>query len=100
MSVSVAHQVRASSEVALTEGAREARFRSTDLIVIHVLESLDNDIAEANRAGISDAVEKAMASAGLEDIRWDVRLIAGGGGISDVSEAILGAVRDLRPELL
>ena len=100
MSVAVAHQVRASSELALTEGAREARFRSTDLVVIHVIESLDNDIAEANRAGISDAVEKALASAGIDDVRWDIRLVAGAGGIADVSQAILRAVRDIRPELL
>ena len=79
MSVAVAHQVRSSSELALTEGAREARFRATDLVVLHVVESLDNDIAEANRAGISDAVHHALTSAGLDDVRWDIRLVAGGG---------------------
>jgi len=100
MSVAVAHQVRSSSELALTEGAREARFRATDLVVLHVVESLDNDIAEANRAGISDAVHHALTSAGLDDVRWDIRLVAGGGDTGDVSRALLEAVRDLRPDLL
>ena len=58
MSVAVAHHTRSSSAPrALWEGAREAAYRGTDLVVIHVVDSLDNDIAEANRAGISDAVE-------------------------------------------
>ena len=43
------------------EGAREAAFRGAELDVIHVVDSLDRDIAEANRAGISDAIEKALA---------------------------------------
>jgi len=100
MSVAVAHQVRPASELALTEGAREARFRATDLVVLHVVESLDNDIAEANRAGISDAVSTALTSAGLDDVKWDIRLVAGGSGTGDVSQALLEAVRDLSPDLL
>ena len=36
----------------------------------------------------------------LPDLRWDVRLVAGGREIADVSEAILGAVKELDPALL
>jgi nucleotide-binding universal stress UspA family protein len=100
MSVAVAHHTRSSSGLALAEGARQAAYRGTDLVVIHVVESLDNDIAEANRAGISDAVEAALAATSLPDLRWDVRLVAGGSEISEVSEALLGAVKDLGSELL
>ena len=100
MSVAVAHHTRSSSGLALAEGARQAAYRGTDLVVIHVVESLDNDIAEANRAGISDAVEAALAATSLPDLRWDVRLVAGGSDISEVSEALLGAVKDLGSELL
>lgn len=100
MSVAVAHHTRSSSDLALQEGARQAAYRATDLVVIHVVESLDNDIAEANRAGISDAVEKALAAVALPDVRWDVRLVAGGRDISDVSEAILSTVAQLGPDLL
>ncbi len=100
MSVAVAHHTRSSSALALQEGARQAAFRGTDLVVIHVVESLDNDIAEANKAGISDAVEAALAAVALPDVRWDVRLVPGGRDIADVSEAILSTVRELGPDLL
>ncbi len=100
MSVAVAHHTRSSSDLALQEGARQAAYRGTDLVVVHVVDSLDNDIAEANRAGISDAVEKALAAVALPDVRWDVRLVPGGRDIADVSGAILGAVGELGPDLL
>jgi nucleotide-binding universal stress UspA family protein len=100
MSVAVAHHTRSSSGLALVEGARQAAYRGTDLVVIHVVESLDNDIAAANKAGISDAVEAALAETSLPDLPWDVRLVAGGREISEVSEALLGAVKDLGSELL
>lgn len=100
MSVVVAHQTRSSGSLALEEAARQASFRGTDLVVIHVVDSLDNDIAEANKAGISDAVEGALAATELPDLRWDVRLVAGGREISQVSEALLGAVKELDPALL
>jgi nucleotide-binding universal stress UspA family protein len=100
MSVAVAHHTRSSSGLALAEGARQAAYRGTDLVVIHVVDSLDQDIAEANKAGISDAVERALAETSLPDLRWDIRLVAGGSEISQVSEALLGAVTELEPELL
>ena len=100
MTVAVAHHTRSSSGLALAEGARQAAYRGTDLVVIHVVESLDNDIAEANRAGISDAVEAALEATALPDLRWDVRLVAGGREVSEVSEALLDAVAQLAPELL
>jgi nucleotide-binding universal stress UspA family protein len=100
MSVAVAHHTRSSSGLALAEGARQAAYRGTDLVVIHVVESLDNDIAEANRVGIADAVEAALTSTFLTDLPWDVRLVAGGREVSEVSEALLGAVEELQPEVL
>jgi nucleotide-binding universal stress UspA family protein len=100
MSVAVAHHTRGSSGLALAEGARQAAYRGTDLVVIHVVESLDNDIAEANRVGIADAVEAALTSTSLTDLPWDVRLVAGGREVSEVSEALLGAVEELQPEVL
>jgi nucleotide-binding universal stress UspA family protein len=100
MSVAVAHHTRSSSGLALAEGARQAAYRGTDLVVIHVVESLDNDIAEANRVGIADAVEAALTSTSLTDLPWDVRLVAGGREVSEVSEALLGAVEELQPEVL
>src|SRR6478609_11193108 len=100
MSVAVAHHTRSSSGLALAEGARQAAYRGTHLLVVHVVESLDNDIAEANKAGISDAVESALEAACLPDLQWDVRLVPGGRDIADVSEAILATVHELGPDLL
>ena len=100
MSVAVAHHTRSSSDLALQEGARQAAYRDTELVVVHVVESLDSDIAEANKAGISDAIEKALATVALPDVRWRVHLVAGGREIADVSEAILGAVGDIGPDVL
>ena len=100
MSVAVAHHTPSASALALQEGARQAAYRGTDLVVIHVVESLDNDIAEANKAGISDAVEAALAAVALPDVRWDVRLVPGGRDVADVSEAILATVRELGPDVL
>src|SRR5690242_1091262 len=100
MSVAVAHHTHSSSDLALQEGARQAAYRGTDLVVVHVVESLDSDIAEANRAGISDAVEKALKAVDLTDLRWDVRVVAGGRDVADVSAALLRTVGELGPDLL
>ena len=43
MTVVVAHQVSPTSRAALVQGITEAAFRSTDLVVLHVVESLDAD---------------------------------------------------------
>jgi len=100
MSVAVAHHTRSSSAPALQEGARQAAYRGTDLVVVHVVESLDSDIAEANRAGISDAVQKALKAVDLTDLQWDVRVVAGGHDVADVSAALLRTVGELGPDLL
>ena len=101
MSVAVAHQVSASAARALWEGAREAAFRGVRLDVIHVVDSLDRDIAEANRAGISDAIEKALADdKSLKDVKWDLHLVASKPGVNDVSSAILGKIAEIAPDLL
>ena len=100
MSVAVAHHTRSSSGLALAEGARQAAYRGTDLVVIHVVDSLDNDIAAANEAGISDAVQKVLAGAGLAQVPWDLHLVAGGTEIADVAAAVLEQVGQVTPDLL
>ncbi len=97
MSVAVAHQVRQTSRAAIREAAREAGFRDTDLAVIHVAESIDQDVTEAYRAGISDEIERALGSAGLGDLKWTLHLAAGG---SDVAQTILRLTEKTEAELL
>jgi len=96
MTVAVAHQVSSTSRIALAEAAREAAMRHTDLAVLHVVESLDLDIAAANRSGISDEVERALADGGL-DVAWELYLAT---GEENVASAILSLIDDVGAEVL
>ena len=100
MTVAVAHQVSPTSAKALEEAAREASFRGTRLAVIHVVQNLDEDVAAANEAGISDAVARALGDADLEHVPWELHLAAGGSQVPDVAEAILQELESLKPDLL
>ena len=96
MSVAVAHQVSSTSRIALAEAAREASMRQTELAVLHVVESLDLDIAAANRSGISDEVERVLRDAGIE-VSWELHLAT---GEENVADAILSLVDDVKAEIL
>jgi nucleotide-binding universal stress UspA family protein len=95
MTVAVAHQVSASSRKALVEGVREARFRETDLVVLHVVESIDADNKEAYRLGVSDEIEKVVGAG--EPVEWTLHLTTAGG---DLAEALLTLVDTVDAELL
>src|SRR5688572_27333059 len=97
MSVAVAHQVSPTGPIALREAAREATLRKTNLAVIHVVESLDLDIAEAYESGLSDEVTKVIAEAGFGDISWDLHLATGD---EKVAETILKMAAEQDAELL
>lgn len=96
MPVAVAHQVSSTSRIALAEAAREASMRQTDLAVLHVVESLDLDIAAANRSGISDEVERVLSETGL-DVAWELYLAT---GEENVASAILSLVDDIDADIL
>jgi nucleotide-binding universal stress UspA family protein len=96
MSVTVGHQVSQISAKVLAEAAREASYRHTDLVVIHMIESLDEDIAEANKAGISDSVERVLKEERL-DVGWKLHLHT---GVDDVAEAVLDQIRSDRSEVV
>ena len=96
MSVAVAHQVSPTSRIALREAAREAAMRGTDLAVLHVVESLDLDIAAANRSGVSDEVERVLREGGF-DVSWELHLAT---GEDNVADALLKLVDDVDAEIL
>ncbi|SDU81762.1 Nucleotide-binding universal stress protein, UspA family [Microlunatus sagamiharensis] len=96
MTVAVAHQVSSTSRIALAEAAREASMRQTGLAVLHVVESLDLDIAAANRSGISDEVDRILSESGL-DVEWELHLAT---GEENVASAILGLVETIDAEVL
>lgn len=96
MTVAVAHQTSATARLALTHAVQEARYRSTDLAVLHVVDSaLDADREEAYRIGVSDEVERAVGPDG--DIAWKLHLQNVSG---DVGDALVKLTNQLRPDLL
>jgi nucleotide-binding universal stress UspA family protein len=97
VSVAVAHQIRTTSRTALREAAREAGFRGTELVVIHVSESLDQDLAEAYKAGVSDEIERALGAPEVTGLHWTLHLDPGG---SDIATTILQQAVKADAELL
>ena len=95
MTVAVAHKVAATGRLALEHGVREARLRGSDLAVIHVVDSIDADSAEAYRLGISDDIERAVGP--HPDLRWKLHLRT---AASDPAVSVLQLVQEIAPEIL
>ncbi len=99
MSVAIAYQLPASTQLALREAIKQALFRGTDLVVIHVAETFDQDDADHYVAGISDDVEKALVAGGIESVTWRLELITPDHN-DDVAETILRLATTVGAELL
>ena len=95
MTVAVAHQVSATSRKALVQAVQEAKFRSTDLAVLHVVESIDADSQEAYRLGVADEIEKVVGSDPA--VPWRLHLATAG---ADLAGALLKLVDQVDADLL
>ena len=95
MTVAIAHQVSASSRIALEQAVKEAGFRGTDLAVLHVVESIDADNQEAYRLGISDEIEKAVGADPA--VPWRLHLATAG---ADLAGTLLRLVEEIDADLL
>jgi nucleotide-binding universal stress UspA family protein len=95
MTVAVAHQVSATSRSALVQAVREATLRSTDLAVLHVVESIDADTREAYRLGVSDEIDKVVGDAPA--VTWRLHLQTAG---DDVAGTLLRLVDGIDADLL
>jgi nucleotide-binding universal stress UspA family protein len=95
MTVVVAHQVSPTSRAALVQGIKEATFRDTDLVVLHVVESLDADRREAYRLGVADEIEKIVGQD--PGVSWELRLSTAG---ADLGDALLAQVGKIDADLL
>ena len=95
MTVVVAHQVSPTSRAALVQGITEAAFRSTDLVVLHVVESLDADRREAYRLGVADEIEKIVGQE--PGVPWELRLSLAG---ADLGDTLLSLVDEIDADLL
>ena len=101
MTVAVAHQINMASDVVLAAAVTEAALRDTTLVVLHVVTSKDLDSEEALRQGIGDLVATAVATQGVGDLSWEVRVAASdGSSIEDTAGAILQAVEQSGADLL
>lgn len=98
MSIAVAHQAASTAKhIALREAAREAFLRGTDLAVLHIVESLDLDVAEAYRNGLNQEIEESLAAVGAHDVAWKLHLSVAD---DDVAEKILELASAAEAELL
>lgn len=103
MTVVVAHHASEISRTEIAEAVREAVRRRTDLIIVHVTDSLDLDKREALESGIGDVITDAAKGTedaeGTEgaDLTWRIELVT---GTTDIAEAILEAVDRLEAEAL
>jgi nucleotide-binding universal stress UspA family protein len=95
MTVAVAHQVSATSRKALVQAVQEAKYRETDLAVLHVVDSIDHDREEAYRLGVSDEIEKVGGQEG--SISWRLHLATAG---PDLAGALLELVDSVGADLL
>ena len=98
MTVALAHQASsAAKDLALREAARQAFLRQTSLAVFHIVETLDLDVAEAYRNGLTDDIEASLAGVGARDVSWQLHLDVGG---TDVAEKILELTDKVSAEVL
>ena len=95
MTVAVAHLVSPTSRLALVQAVQEAKFRDTDLAVLHVVDSLDADTSEGYRLGVADEIERVVGTAC--PVRWRLHLATARG---DVAEALLSLVDEVDADLL
>ena len=95
MTVAVAHQVSATSRKALVQAVQEAKFRATDLAVLHVVDSIDADSQEAYRLGVSDEIEKVVGQDPA--VPWRLHLATAG---QDLAGALLKLVDSVGADLL
>jgi nucleotide-binding universal stress UspA family protein len=98
MTVAVAHQASSSTRtLALHEAAREAQLRGTDLAVLHVVETLDLDVADAYQNSLKDEIESAFTEIGATGVPWQLHLAT---AQDDVAETILELTGKVEADLL
>jgi nucleotide-binding universal stress UspA family protein len=98
MTVAVAHQAASDAkDIALREAARESFLRGSSLAVLHIVEALDLDVAEAYRSGLQQDIEESLAAVGAHDVAWELHLSVAD---QDVPEKVLELAESAKAELL
>ena len=98
MTIAVAHQAAsAAKHIALREAAREAFLRGSSLAVLHIVEALDLDVADAYRNGLNQDIQESLAAVGANGVTWELHLSVAD---QDVAEKILELAASAKAELL
>jgi nucleotide-binding universal stress UspA family protein len=98
MTIAVAHQAAsAAKHIALREAAREAIVRGSSLAVLHIVEALDLDVADAYRSGLAEDIKESRAGIGADGVSWELFL---GVADQDVAEKILELAASAKAEIL
>ena len=97
MTVAVAHQHSQTSRAVLFHGAREAKLRQTDLVVINIVEALDLDAKAALEAGLTDEIQQVLDDTGAGDMSWQLQV---GAEDEDVAGAVIGLAEAADAEVL
>ena len=98
MTIAVAHQAAsAAKHIALREAAREAFLRGSSLAVLHIVEALDLDVADAYRNGLNQDIQESLATVGAHGVTWELHLSVAD---QDVAEKILELTASAKAELL
>jgi nucleotide-binding universal stress UspA family protein len=98
MTIAVAHQAASTAKhIVLREAAREAFVRGSSLAVLHIVESLDLDVADAYRSGLAEDVRESLTAAGADDVSWELFLSVAD---QDVAEKILELAASAKAEVL
>ena len=98
MTVAVAHQASSPARsLAIREAALEASYRGTALAVLHVVEALDLDVANAYQRSLRDEINSVISSTPAKDVSWQLHLAT---APDDVAETILTLTKEVEASLL
>ena len=97
MTVVVAHQVAPTAGLVLQHGAQEAALRGVELVVVHVVETLDLDVEQAQRSGLAEDVKTAVSAAGSGDVSWDIQLVT---GTDDIAGSVVRLASERKAKVL
>ena len=99
MTVALAYQATNTGHLALIEAGRQAVFRDTPLVVIHVVAAIDLDNTDAYTAGITDEISAVVQEARLDGLSWRLELTTAKDDAA-VADAILEVAERVDADLL
>lgn len=79
MAIAVAHDDSPEGHAALLWAAQEAGLHQTELLVLQVVDRLEPDETEAAAEALRRKVDGQLATAGLNEVPWDLRVIGDAG---------------------